>query len=307
MNDFDDLRNQLNSTRQQKEEARQNAFLSQERLRKLKQEKAQFDRIRDPQSDGDAERLASLEAAIKETETAVSRYQQVFGQISDSAAGLFKEFQPLTDPREMISKFHDDLPILLLPLRLETRFKTIAGEDGSQRHQLWVRVFPDDCAVDNFEETLSEAEIHSAQIFWQGMWVAAEDEALERGAWRGLVASHGSGRAAWIARTYLPENPEEAPSKADPSDIILVVGREETLTNAEKTALTTYWQAVWLADGAEQPVTDANQALALALGAERAAELTLEQPANFGAVPVPPDTKADVNVVVAFLDFPPPD
>ena len=38
-------------------------------------------------------------------------------------------------------------PILLLPLRLETRFKQFGSPDGTL-HQLWVRVFPDDCAVD---------------------------------------------------------------------------------------------------------------------------------------------------------------
>ncbi|MFO7679608.1 MAG: hypothetical protein R6X34_06110 [Chloroflexota bacterium] len=307
MTDFDNLRDQLGETRRQKEETRQEAFLAQERLEKLRREQARFARIFDPESGADEERMAAIEAAIKESETAVSDHQAAYAKISSAAVGLFKEFQPFTDPREMISQFRDDLPILLLPLRLETRFKTITGADGSQRQQLWVRVFPDDCAIDSFEPILSEAEIFSAQIFWQGMWVAAGDVALERGAWRGLVSSHGAGRAAWIARAYLPENPAAAPAKANPSDIVLVVGSEETFSAAEQAALTAYWQAVWQANGAEQPVADAYQALALALGADRAAALAALEPANFSAAPEPPLTRQDVAVIVAFLDFPPPE
>ena len=44
------------------------------------------------------------------------------------------------------------IPILLFPLRLETRFK----RPPAGQPQLWVRVYPDDCLVDGFEESLTE-------------------------------------------------------------------------------------------------------------------------------------------------------
>ncbi len=87
-------------------------------------------------------------------------------------------------------------PILLLPLRIETRFKTTAA--GAP--QLWVRVYPDTCLVDGFEGSLTEQEVTNARAFWAAIWRAGGDEALERAASRDIVASHGSGRASWVVR-----------------------------------------------------------------------------------------------------------
>jgi hypothetical protein len=55
--------------------------------------------------------------------------------------------------------------MLLLPVRLETRFKTVPGSTGTLRNELWVRVYPDDCAVDTFEPFLSKAELKNAQTY----------------------------------------------------------------------------------------------------------------------------------------------
>ena len=63
-----------------------------------------------------------------------------------------------TDPRTNIKFKQTDYPFLLFPLRLETRFKSVEVSDGSSLEQLWVRVYPDDCLVDTFEEIPSESE-----------------------------------------------------------------------------------------------------------------------------------------------------
>ena len=68
-----------------------------------------------------------------------------------AAAGALGQ---LADPRASAGELSDGLPVLLFPLRLETRFG-----GGSPPSELWVRVFPDDCLVDDFEEQLSDAEI----------------------------------------------------------------------------------------------------------------------------------------------------
>ena len=48
-------------------------------------------------------------------------------------------------------------PFLLFPVRIETRFRTIAAAPGNiaaaASHQLWVRIYPDDCSIDTFEPT----------------------------------------------------------------------------------------------------------------------------------------------------------
>ena len=74
--------------------------------------------------------------------------------------------------------------------------------------ELWVRIFPDDIAVDTHEESLTALEEESGQRFWQETIDAADDDALERGAWRALCLKHGSRRAAWIARKTKPHRVE---------------------------------------------------------------------------------------------------
>src|SRR4051812_1306175 len=68
--------------------------------------------------------------------------------------GLFSKF---TDPREQANQLPDDIPVLLMPLRLETRFKG-ASETKSGSDELWVRVYPDDIFIDSFEDSLSQTE-----------------------------------------------------------------------------------------------------------------------------------------------------
>src|SRR5690554_5291957 len=103
---------------------------------------------------------------------------------------------------EKAGQLKDSFPILMFPLRLETRFKSI---DNGQ-HQLWLRVYPDDCNISIQQDSLSEAELSNAKLFWIEMWKAGGIETEEKGAWKSLVNSHGSGRAAKIIQQYAPLN-----------------------------------------------------------------------------------------------------
>lgn len=123
-------------------------------------------------------------------------------------------FATFTDPREHVGLLADDAPFALFPVRLETRFIT----GGDQGPRLLVRVYPDDCSIDTFEAMLSATELANAKRYWQNYWQADGAEAGQRGAWRDLVAAHGSGRAGYIADTYQPVNLDKAPGKADPPD-----------------------------------------------------------------------------------------
>ena len=154
-------------------------------------------------------------------------------------------------------------------MRLETRFTTIADAAGGQHEQLWVRVFPDTCLIDTFEPTLAEVEVASARAYWREIWRAGGGEADERAAWRGLVASHGSGRAGWIVDTYRPANEGEQPTKARPTDVILVVATEAPLSAADRTAVAAFWRARWRADGDRGREQAALTALEAAVGAAR--------------------------------------
>src|SRR5829696_7810578 len=100
--------------------------------------------------------VAETDQRIAEQEAAIGAIREELGSAQIGLAGKLESFAALTDPRERISELSDSIPILLMPLRIETRFKAISGPAGSSG-ELWVRVFPDDIAVDAFETTLSES------------------------------------------------------------------------------------------------------------------------------------------------------
>ena len=135
------------------------------------------------------------------------------GRAREQLEEAFTRFDTWADPRRNLASFNDDIPVMLFPLRIETRFKTVSGQGDAAGHavsQLWVRVFPDECLVDTFDPTLTESEVGNAAVFWREYVHAARVESAERAAWRTLVAAHGSGRATWIVRQYRPRNPLQA-------------------------------------------------------------------------------------------------
>ena len=79
----------------------------------------------------------------------------------------------------------------------------------------------DDCSVDTFEPTLSQAELTNVKNYWMNVWRAGGVENDERGAWRNLVAAHGSGRAGWLADNFSPTPVTPKPTKASTTDVIL--------------------------------------------------------------------------------------
>ncbi len=208
------------------------------------------------------------------------------------------------DPRKGIGRLSDRSPLVLLPVRIETRF-VHSGTDEESGHELLVRVYPDDCSIDTFEETLSDTEVANAKLYWQRIWRAGGVEDEERAAWRALVAAHGSGRAAYIVKTYEPVNLTERPVKASPGEEILVIATQTSLPAAEASALETYWQAIWRAgeDAAEQQAATA--ALTAALGASRAQALSSEYaPFNLTDAPSPPATRTSAACSTKFVVLP---
>jgi hypothetical protein len=95
----------------------------------------------------------------------------------------------------------DAYPVLLGPVRLEYRFTDA---------DLLVRVFPDDWAVDSFEDQSTAAEHDHALRFWSRTWQAGGDHAEQLAAWRDLASHVGPGRAAHLAASHRPLNPADA-------------------------------------------------------------------------------------------------
>src|SRR5215468_2008145 len=208
----------------------------------------------------------------------------------------------VADPRDAIGTLSGETPILLFPVRLETRFRRLEGDAGGPRDELWVRIFPDDCLVDTFEAVLSQTEVASGTRYWAETWAAGGIESQRRAAWRNLVASHGAGRAAWIVKQYSPSDGE--PAKAQAQDIHLVVVTSALPAQEEQDALGAYWTAVWRADGDQERADAAFATLiqSLAISGAEGTDLTSRlTPVNLTVRPPSPYAKEDVAAEVVWL------
>ncbi|MEU9337226.1 hypothetical protein AB0D49_29380 [Streptomyces sp. NPDC048290] len=100
------------------------------------------------------------------------------------------------------------LPVVLLPVRLETRFTAT---------ELLVRIYPDELHIDTHEPELTADEELHGRRYWQGVWDARGDGPAEDAAWAELAARFGHERAGWIARVREPVNPAQQPAPGRPA------------------------------------------------------------------------------------------
>jgi hypothetical protein len=107
------------------------------------------------------------------------------------------------------------LPILLLPVRIETRFVDNADNQPS----LLLRVYPDTISVSSFEPELTSDEIGDGQEYWNLVWragVPPQPADAPASAWRGLASRYSPQRAAWIAFSLTPTNVAAQPAAPTP-------------------------------------------------------------------------------------------
>src|SRR4051794_28788379 len=128
----------------------------------------------------------------------------------------------------------DAFPVLLGPVRMEYRFTAT---------ELLVRVFPDEWAVDTFEERLTTGEQDLALRYWTGYWEAAGDPAGRLAAWRDLTSHVGPGRAAHVIDARRPRNPGDEPRRTTLGQVVLVVAETDPLPAADRGAAITYWRS----------------------------------------------------------------
>jgi hypothetical protein len=296
MADFDQIRQELRAAREMRDHASRARAVTQARLKAIATESAQLARAFDPDDPRHAAEAARLKEAKGRAESDLARQRSVLASAIEDEGRLIRDFAIFTDPREGIERLNDAIPILMLPVRLETRFK------GSQ---LWVRVFPDDCWIDTFDPILTEAEVKAAKAYWTSIWQAGGIEEQENAAWVALATSHGSGRAGWILQQYQPVNAAAKPSKPRPQDVILTISSETPLLPVEEAPVAAFWRAAWLSDGDAVQMAAAAAALGAAVGVARGEQIANEYvPANFSKPLTPGVSKAGVNLSVAFLTLP---
>ena len=118
----------------------------------------------------------------------------------------------LARARERLAEFDaavpvlpDDTPVVLLPVRLETRFVTDA--DG---RALLVRVYPDEIHVDSHQPGLTSGEVAAGEAYAALLAAAGSDPEARRRAFEQLAGRVGTTRALYVAQ--LSETGLPAPS-----------------------------------------------------------------------------------------------
>jgi hypothetical protein len=141
----------------------------------------------------DADELRAARAAAKKASADRVNAAQ---RLRAETAVLGKDLVNHVDitPDAEIARLGADLPVVLLPVRLETRF---AGSE------LLLRVYPDDIFGEAHEPELTDKEVTDGEAFWDAAWPG---EDAERAAWKSLVDAAGAPRAAWIAQALTPTN-----------------------------------------------------------------------------------------------------
>ena len=141
-------------------------------------------------------KAAELRRAEGKVGTAATKVANLPDRIRDLIA--------VATPDEVLGALERDVPLVLLPVRLETRVLKVA--QGIE--DLGVRVFPDAIHGDAHERELIQDEQAAGQAFWAR-------PASQRGtAWLELSALLGAQRAAWVAEATRPGNPNRPTATA---------------------------------------------------------------------------------------------
>jgi len=156
----------------------------------LLREKQRIERL------GDPEALHAIDQALIKASTAATGLGEEEREARNTVAGLVADLHRELTPERLTSLWSATLPILLLPLRVETRFK------GSE---LLVRVFPDEISIDTHEEIPTVAEAAAGKEYWNTI-AADGSETKRREAWRKLVDAFKAPRAAYVVKRTKPTN-----------------------------------------------------------------------------------------------------
>jgi hypothetical protein len=123
-------------------------------------------------------------------------------RIAAARQALAARIGPTNDGSQDVARLDAGFPILLVPVRLETRFGT--DQDGPV---LRVRIYPDDFAADLHEAALTDDERALGKQYWTDGWQPND----ELNAWRALIRMLPEPRAAWVVASMTPTNMSSRP------------------------------------------------------------------------------------------------
>jgi len=311
MSDFNSARKEVRDLCGQLNQQRRSRSAEVHASRRLKQQFADSIRKKD-------ENMArTLEASIRSKKQSVDSLRREREDLQAKLERARQAYLDFSDPREFMGRWQDDIPILLFPLRLETRFKEV-NDGGSTKYQLWVRAFPDSCLIDTFADLPSETEYQRIKAFFVAWYRngrvepgADEDVAniVKKGrieAWRRLQSQGSSGRAYWLRQNLTPTDGQAPSVRLHPDDVFLVIPTEGTGPGpAEQAALVDYYTARWRAQKNTLLEEAAYQNFEAVIGDQETAKSLL---ASYAPAGLPDDdprqADATQRIEVTFLSFP---
>ena len=165
MADFDETRADYRGVAQKVAAGRDALVAASERVRALEKQLEQAARRTGPATEDGGEQV-KLRGELRNARENLAGARADLFDVNEALISAAVNFSAFADPVKGAGRLSDSTPIALFPLRIETRYKTIAPVGGAPHQQLWVRVFPDDILVDSFQPEISEAELNNLGIYW---------------------------------------------------------------------------------------------------------------------------------------------
>ncbi|MDR7126397.1 hypothetical protein [Pseudotabrizicola sp. 4114] len=155
----------------------------------------------------DAQRRGD-ETAAKKAERLVTAATEAIGKqrlLRDRSGLAFTDL--LKNPLLRQIDAPADVPLLLLPVRIETRF-------ANNGKTLKVRIYPDDIHIDGLERGLTDPEAAAGTAYWTDLWAKANADV--DAAFATLSESVGAARAPWVSLALRPLNWDSRATAASP-------------------------------------------------------------------------------------------
>lgn len=204
MPDLDALRQQLKEKRQEQADKEQELTQLRGRLRWLDERVRQLRRA-GMQDEPDA-RNPEEERTFQQYRLTIRELETLQSELMATKRGVeaLDAYRSAIPSQEAIMLFPDSIPLLLLPVRIETRFMP----DLQPHPQLWLRIYPDDIAIESHEPLLTREEFEAGAQYYRDIWPALPDPApqnwreFHNGAWRRMVDAFDAERSAWVLRVF---------------------------------------------------------------------------------------------------------
>jgi hypothetical protein len=159
--------------------------------------------LADAERSGNAAGITSAQAAATAAASALDGARKSLAQAAAALDTARASLVEGDDPDDLLQLVAADVPLLLLPVRLETCFEPHDGGGGD----LLVRVYPDSVHVYSHEPELTADELAWGKQYLEHEQAAAADADRARAAWAQLAGRFGPERAAWIAQAAKGGNP----------------------------------------------------------------------------------------------------